>query len=57
MLTYGDSIQSVISDIKSAQTLRQLGIKTLEDLKRVQIEMGDAFPGIEFDADDADAAI
>lgn len=56
MLTYGDSINKVIADIRSAQRLRELGIKTLEDLRRVEVEMGDAFPGIEFEPGDAEAA-
>jgi hypothetical protein len=56
MSTYGKSVDKAIADIKGVNTLRQLGIVTFEDLKRVQIEMGDSFPGIEFDAHDAEAA-
>jgi hypothetical protein len=53
MMTYGASVQSIISDIKGVQSLRQLGIKTLDDLKRVQMELGDKFPGIDLDENDA----
>jgi hypothetical protein len=56
MLGYGVSIEEVINSIKGTQTLDALGIHTTEDLMRVQLEMGDKFPGITLDAKDADTA-
>ena len=56
MITYGGSIEAILGDIKGSQTLRAHGINTLEDLKRVKVELGDKFPDIGFDEDDTEAA-
>jgi len=56
LLNYGDDMTRTLSEIKSVKTLKELGIETLEDLKRVELEMGDKFPGIELDAGDLDTA-
>lgn len=56
MLTYGNAMRNVLADIRGTKTLDELGIRTVEDLKRVKTEMGDRFPGIELDKNDADTS-
>lgn len=43
---------STLDEIAALKVLKQYGIKTLEDLRRVEAEMGDKFPGITLDDDD-----
>jgi len=56
MLQYGISIEEVIDQIKGTKTLDELGIHTLEDLKRVKEVMGDKFPDLTLDAKDSEIA-
>jgi hypothetical protein len=44
---YGESMSEVFDDIKALGLVEQHNISTLEDLKRVEMELGHKFPGIE----------
>ncbi|MGF6282665.1 alpha-xenorhabdolysin family binary toxin subunit A [Pseudomonas silensiensis] len=51
MQTYGDDMQEVYDDLKAAPLLDKHNIKTLAELKTLQINMGGKFPGIELEPD------
>ncbi|WP_085718661.1 alpha-xenorhabdolysin family binary toxin subunit A [Pseudomonas sp. B28(2017)] len=51
MLTYGASMKEVYSEVKAYEILESRKIKTLEQLKKVELELGDKFPGIELEDD------
>lgn len=51
MLNYGKSIQEVLNDDDSVAFLKANKIKTLAQLKALEIELGDKFPDIEIDPD------
>ncbi|CAI8999764.1 DNA-binding protein [Pseudomonas sp. IT-P44] len=51
MQRYGEDMEEVYLDLKSGPLLEQYNVKTLEQLKKLQLELGDKFPGIELDAD------
>ncbi|MFJ5284700.1 alpha-xenorhabdolysin family binary toxin subunit A [Pseudomonas sp. NPDC088429] len=51
MLNYGKAIQEVLSDDDSVAFLKKNKIKTLAQLKALEIELGDKFPDIEIDPD------
>lgn len=44
---YGESMQEVFDDIKSLGLIEKYNIKTLEDLRKVELQLGKKFPGIE----------
>ncbi|RMQ40119.1 hypothetical protein ALQ04_03634 [Pseudomonas cichorii] len=52
MLVYGKSMEDIYNDIKGGKILDQFDIKTLEDVKRLKLELGDQFPGIELSPED-----
>lgn len=51
MITWGGAVQELYRELKSANVLDKHNIKTLAQLKALQIELGDKFPGIELDSD------
>ncbi|MGV8887485.1 MAG: alpha-xenorhabdolysin family binary toxin subunit A [Pseudomonas sp.] len=51
MLIYGASMKEVYSEVKAAGLLEKHNIKTLEQLKKLELELGDKFPGIELEED------
>lgn len=51
MLTYGASMKEVYSEVKASGLLEKHNIKTLEQLKKLELELGDKFPGIELEDD------
>jgi hypothetical protein len=51
MQRYGEDMEEVYLDLKSSPLLEKHNVKTLEQLKKLQLELGDKFPGIELDAD------
>ncbi|WP_223481683.1 MULTISPECIES: alpha-xenorhabdolysin family binary toxin subunit A [unclassified Pseudomonas] len=51
MQRYGEDMEEVYLDLKSGPWLEKYNVKTLEQLKKLQLELGDKFPGIELDAD------
>ena len=51
MQRYGEDMEEVYLDLKSGPLLEQYNVKTVEQLKKLQLELGDKFPGIELDAD------
>lgn len=55
MLTYGESMKKVYADVKSSGLLDKHNIKTLEQLKALELELGDKFPGIELEEDTVDS--
>ncbi|MBX8476310.1 alpha-xenorhabdolysin family binary toxin subunit A [Pseudomonas cichorii] len=56
MLIYGDSMEEVYKDIKSGEVIEKFDIRNLEDVKRLQREQGDLFPGIELSPADKETA-
>jgi hypothetical protein len=52
MEVYGRTMEGIYADIRALGTLEVHGIKTLEDVKRLKLELGDQFPGIDLDAND-----
>jgi hypothetical protein len=54
MLQYGKIMEGVLTEVQGDKTLTDLGIRTIEDLKRVKIQMGNRFPGIELSPADLD---
>ncbi|WP_322615783.1 alpha-xenorhabdolysin family binary toxin subunit A [Pseudomonas sp. BIC9C] len=51
MLTYGAAMKKVYLDLKASGILDERNIKTLEQLKQLELELGDKFPGIELEDD------
>ncbi|WP_223487857.1 alpha-xenorhabdolysin family binary toxin subunit A [Pseudomonas sp. A-RE-19] len=51
MLTYGASMKEVYNEVKASGLLDKHNIKTLEQLKQLELELGDKFPGIELEDD------
>jgi hypothetical protein len=51
MQRYGEDMEEVYLDLKSGPLLEQYNVKTVEQLKKLQLELGGKFPGIELDAD------
>ncbi|MEB0129889.1 alpha-xenorhabdolysin family binary toxin subunit A [Pseudomonas sp. CCI2.4] len=56
IVLFGKAIANAIDEIKGNQRLSDLGIDTVEDLMRVQAELGPDFPDIGFDSADKEAA-
>ncbi|MBX8492378.1 alpha-xenorhabdolysin family binary toxin subunit A [Pseudomonas lijiangensis] len=56
MLVYGTSMDDIYNDIKSGAIVEQFDIKTPEDVKRLKLELGDKFPGIELSDGDKETA-
>lgn len=52
MGVYGNSMEEIYEDIKALKVLDLYKIETLEDVKRLKLELGDKFPGIDLDAED-----
>ncbi len=55
MQIYGNSMEEVYKDIKKLSVISEYSIKTLDDVKRLELELGDKFPGIVFDAEDLES--
>jgi hypothetical protein len=51
MQRYGKDMEEVYLDLKSGPLLEKHNVKTLDELKKLQLELGDKFPGIELDSD------
>jgi hypothetical protein len=51
MQRYGEDMEEVYLDLRSGPWLEKYNVKTVEQLKKLQLELGDKFPGIELDAD------
>lgn len=51
MVRYGKDVEDVYKDVAAAGLLDKHDIRTLGQLKALELEMGDKFPGIELDAD------
>lgn len=49
MQQHGRSMDQVVEDIRALDRLDQYNIKTLEDVRALEISMGDKFPGIALD--------
>ncbi|GFM67891.1 alpha-xenorhabdolysin family binary toxin subunit A [Pseudomonas cichorii] len=52
MQVYGKDMEDIYSDIKGGKIVEQFNIRTLEDVKRLKLELGDKFPGIELSESD-----
>ncbi|MGE6386549.1 alpha-xenorhabdolysin family binary toxin subunit A [Pseudomonas sp. NPDC078416] len=55
IMNTGKHVTNTLDTIASLKILKEYGIKTLEDLKRIEAELGDKFPGVELDEDDEEA--
>jgi hypothetical protein len=55
MINTGKHMTTALDAITALKVLKEYGIKTLADLRRVEQEVGDKFPGIRLDEDDAEA--
>ncbi|KFE58016.1 hypothetical protein IV01_00105 [Pseudomonas syringae] len=51
MLVFGQGMEEIFADIKKGP-LTPYNIKTLEDLNKVELELGKNYPGLELDAED-----
>lgn len=51
MEIYGASVEEVYAEVKAAKLIEQYGIKSLADLKKVELELGGKFPGLELEPD------
>ncbi|WP_439877092.1 alpha-xenorhabdolysin family binary toxin subunit A [Pseudomonas prosekii] len=51
MLTYSASIEEVYSDVRAGKLLDARDVKTLEQLRLVELELGDKFPGLQLESD------
>lgn len=51
MQRYGEDMEEVYLDLKAGPLLDKYNVKTLEELKKIQLELGGKFPGIELDKD------
>ncbi len=47
MQVYGSSMTEVFDDIRALGLIEQYNIQTLEDLRQVELQLGNKFPGIE----------
>ncbi|WP_420231015.1 alpha-xenorhabdolysin family binary toxin subunit A [Pseudomonas sp. ABY48] len=47
MMTYGQSMEEVYAEVRAGNLLDKHNIQTLEELKRLELELGGKFPGIE----------
>ena len=50
-----EHVTKALSKIEALNVLKEFGIRTLQDLRRVEEEMGDKFPGVELKESDSDA--
>lgn len=48
---YGNAIEEVYADVRASNLLEKHNIKTLQELKKLQLDLGDKFPGIELQSD------
>ncbi|MEB0009570.1 alpha-xenorhabdolysin family binary toxin subunit A, partial [Pseudomonas sp. RTB2] len=46
MQVYGDSMEKVNDDIEQMKVLKEYSIETLEDVKKLELDLGEKFPGI-----------
>lgn len=51
MLNYGEGMKEVYDEVKASGLLEERNIRTLEQLKALELELGDKFPGIELEED------
>ncbi|RON49478.1 alpha-xenorhabdolysin family binary toxin subunit A [Pseudomonas frederiksbergensis] len=51
MINYGEGIEEVVAEVKASDLIERRNIKTLEELRQLEMEMGDKFPGIELEED------
>lgn len=52
MQVYGSSMEETYEEIKALRTLDEYTIATLEDVKKLELELGDRFPGIDLGSAD-----
>jgi len=51
MLTYSVSMEEVYTDVRAGNLLDKHDIRTLEQLRALQVELGDKFPGLQLQSD------
>ncbi|MDR9750169.1 alpha-xenorhabdolysin family binary toxin subunit A [Pseudomonas sp. SZMC_28357] len=51
MLNYGEGMEEVAAEVKASGLLERYNIKTMEQLRELELELGDKFPGIELEED------
>lgn len=51
MSLYGRDIEEVYADVRASGLLDKHNISNVEELKRLELELGDRFPGIELESD------
>jgi hypothetical protein len=51
MLNYGEGMKEAYDEVKASGLLDKHNIKTLAELKALELELGDKFPGIELEED------
>jgi hypothetical protein len=56
MMNAEKHVTKALDEITALKVLKEYGIQTLADLRKVEAEMGDKFPGIHLDENDAGAA-
>jgi hypothetical protein len=56
MIIYGNAMDRIIGEIKAANILKGLGIRSYADLAAAKITMGTAFPDLTLDAEDLQIA-
>ncbi|WP_240350482.1 alpha-xenorhabdolysin family binary toxin subunit A [Pseudomonas viridiflava] len=55
MQSHGRSMEEVVTDIRALDRLDEYNIKTLEDVRKLEVSMGHKFPGIALDDWDKEA--
>lgn len=55
MQSHGKSMEEVVTDVRALDRLDEYNIKTLEDVRKLQVSMGNKFPGIALDDWDKEA--
>lgn len=51
MSLYGQDVEEVYRDVRASGLLEQHDVRTLEQLKRLEVQLGNRFPGIELEPD------
>lgn len=50
MSIYGDAMEDIYQDVRASVLLEKYDIKTLDQLKKIEMELGGKFPGIELES-------
>ncbi|EJM58733.1 hypothetical protein PMI29_04467 [Pseudomonas sp. GM49] len=51
MEIYGKGIEEIYKEVKASNLLDKYDVKTLADLKKIELELGEKFPGLELESD------